>query len=492
MTSTFIRHELKAFWRARNPGKSIAVQVVLGLFILYLLACAIGAGIFLDTLLKHNFPQDNVIVSFAGVLLLYYLFELLSRMQLQELPTLRVQPYLQLAIKRDTLVRYLSLTAMLSFFNVLPLILFIPFIIKVIAVKYGGATAAVFIFALLCIGFFNNYLALYIKRKASFNGWVLSIASISLMLIAAGDFKFHLYSIRAFSYTYFGSLITNPALVLVPLVLGIAMYYLNFLYIKDNLYLETLTKHKTLKRSTTEFPLLNRLGLVGDLVGNEIKLILRNKRPSSALKASVFFLFYGLIFYKNPHMPQAMKIFVGMFMSGIFIISYGQYMYGWQAGQFDGILVSRVNFKDFLRAKYLLFTMVSTAAFILITPYAYFGWKVVLIHFVMYLWNLGVNTTIVLYFANRNEKAIALSKGAAFNWQGTGVTQLLLSIPLLLIPYAVYIPVYFIAGRSVNAGLAALAIIAVIAIALRNFWIDKLAADFNKRKYKVAEGFRTK
>jgi hypothetical protein len=490
MTSTFIRHELKAFWRARNTGKSIAVHIVMGLLILYLLACAIAVGIFLDVFLLKAFPKDDVIVSFTGILLLYYLAELLSRMQIQELPTLRVQPYLQLAIKRNSLVKYLAFTAMLSFFNLWPLILFVPFIIKVVAVKKGALVAAVFIISLIGFSIFNNYLALYLKRKSNLNGWVFIISSLVLIGIGLCDFKFHLYSIRNFSYLFFGNLITNPALVLVPIVLGIAMYYFNFLFLKQNLYLEELTKHKTLKKSTTEFPLLDRFGLVGDLVANEFKLIIRNKRPNSALKISGFFLFYGLLFYTRAHVGEYMKLIMGMFMSGVFIISYGQYMYGWQATHFDGILVSKVSFSDFLRSKYLLFTIVSTAAFILITPYVYFGWRTLLVHSVMYLWNLGVNITIILFFANRNSKRIDLSKGSAFNWEGVGVTQLLLSIPLLLLPYVIYIPLKLLAGD--NLPLAAIALVGLIGIFSRNYFIKVLTADFYKRKFTIAEGFRNK
>ena len=492
MTSTFIRHELKAFWRARNAGKSLAIHIVLGILILILFLYVLIAGIFLDKVLLHFFPKDNVMVSFAGIILLYYLLELLGRMQLQELPTLRVQPYLQLAIKRNTLVRYLSFTAMLSFFNLWPLILFIPFLIKVVLIQKGAVASLVCVFALLGFSIFNNYLALYIKRKASFNGWILNIASLAVIALAAGDFKYHLYSVRAFSYGFFGNLMDHPLLVLIPLILAMVMYYVNFLYLKDNLYLEVLTKHKKLKRSTTEFPVLSRFGLVGDLVANELKLILRNKRPSASLKMSAIFLFYGLLAYAMPHSMEWMKIFMGLFMSGIFIINYGQFMYGWQGGHFDGLLVSRVTIKEFLRAKYLLFTLISTAAIILMTPYVYFGWHALVLNFVMYLWNLGVNSTIVLFFANRNQKRIDLSKGAAFNWEGVGITQMLLGFPLMLGPYLIYLPVYFIAGHNHNAALASVAIVSIICIATRSFWIDQLAADFTKRKFKIAEGFRTK
>src|SRR6202000_2988243 len=168
-------------------------------------------------------------------------------------------------------------------------------------------------------------------------------------------------------------------------------------------------------------------------------LILRNKRPRSALIMGLFFMLYGLIFYTNPAYKNMewFKVFVGMFMTGIFFINYGQFMFSWQAAHFDSLLVNKLNFGDFIKAKYLLFTLVSTLAFILTIPYVYFGWRVLFIYFMIYLWNLGVNTTIILYFANRNARRIDLSKAAAFNWEGVGATQWIISIPLFVTPILV-------------------------------------------------------
>jgi hypothetical protein len=311
-------------------------------------------------------------------------------------------------------------------------------------------------------------------------------------LVTAGDFAWHLYDIRAISYSFFGNLLKYPVLALVPVAIAAGMYMLNFIYLKQNLYLEELSRKKASYKTSTEYPILNRFGALGDQVANEIKLILRNKRPRSAFVMSAVFLFYGLIFYKNPQFANSdwPKIFVGMFITGFFIISYGQFLYSWQAAHFDGLMVSKVSFTDFLKAKFLLFTAVSTATFLLTTPYAYFGWKTVLIHFIMYLWNLGVNIYIVLYFANRNAKRIDLSKGASFNWEGVGATQLLLSFPLLLAPYIIYIP--FAIFHLQNAALAVMAVIGVAGILTRNFWLEKLVQDFYKRKYTITEGFRNK
>ena len=491
MTSTFIRHELKAFWRSKNTGKSIAIRVVMGLLILYLLLNVLFVGFFLDKILEKVFTQDDVVFSFCGVILIYYLFDLFMRLQLQELPTLRVQPYLQLPIKRNSLIGYLAFTGLLSVFNLWPFVLFTPFILKVIAADSGGMVAFAFIIAVAGFTVFNNYLGLYIKRKGNLNGWVLLIVPLVISVIGLSDFYWHLFSISKISFLFFGHLINHPALALVPVASGVLMFYFNFLYLKQNLYLEELSTRKTSYKSSTEYPLLNRFGSIGDLVANELKLILRNKRSRSALIMGLFFMFYGLIFYTNPkYSGDTARVFVGMFMTGIFIINYGQFMYSWQASHFDGLLISKISFGDFLKGKYMLFTIVSTGYFLLTTPYLYFGWHTLLIHSVMYLWNIGVNTTLVLFFANRNYKRIDLSKGAAFNWEGVSGNQWILSLPLLIAPFVIYGP--FAVFHHGDIGLALLAVTGLIFVFTRSFWIKTLEADFYTKRYTIAEGFRNK
>src|ERR1700754_1716716 len=120
MTATFIRHELKAFWRSKNTGKSIAVRIVMGLLILYLLLIVCVIGFTLDKMLLKGGGKNDIVVTYCGIILLYYLSDLFTRLQLQDLPTLRVQPYLQLPVKRNSLVRYLAFTALLSVFNLWP------------------------------------------------------------------------------------------------------------------------------------------------------------------------------------------------------------------------------------------------------------------------------------------------------------------------------------------------------------------------------------
>jgi hypothetical protein len=490
MTSTFIQHELKAFWRSKNSGKALAIRIIMGVLILLMLAYVALIGVFLYFVLGKSFPKENLITAFSGILFYYFLIDLLLRFQLQELPTLKVQPYLHLRINKNTVIRYLSFASLLSFFNLWPFLLFLPFIIKTIGGQLGFITAVIFFISIIAFSVFNNYLSLYIKRRANLNGWVSIGFGIVLSLLMSSDFVWHIISFRTPSQWFFGHLHAMPVLALLPIALATAIYLINFYYLKGNLYMEELGSRKTAYKSSTEYPVLDRFGKVGDLVGNEIKLIFRNKRSRSAFIMTGFFLLYGLLFYTNKMYGEGWKVFCGQFMTGIFIINYGQFMYGWQGSHFDGILVSKVKFTDFLKAKYLLFTAVSTAAFFLTLPYAYFGWHIIVVHFAMYLWNIGVSTTVVLFFANRNYKRIDLSKGASFNWEGVGATQLLVGFPLMITPYIVYGPLAWF--KHPNIALVILGAIGVVFVFMRPSIITFLEKDFQQKRYKIAEGFRNK
>ena len=53
------------------------------------------------------------------------------------------------------------------------------------------------------------------------------------------------------------------------------------------------------------------------------------------------------------------------------------------------------------------------ALFILGIPYVYFGWKVLLVHFAAMIYNVGVNTHVILYGGTFNRKRINFMDRAA-------------------------------------------------------------------------------
>ena len=492
MTLTFLQHQWKSFWRSKNTGKSVAIRIIIGILIFYFFVNLVVLALFLDGILAQAFPSADVKSTFYSFLLYYFVMDLFMRFQMQELPTLSIKPYLHLPVRRNQIINYLSVISLGTLFNFAPFILTLPFLFKIVAKQQGIPAMLGVLTTIFGLTIFNHFFSLWIKRKVNLNAWWMLAFLGTMSLLLSLDYYFKIVSISITSSKLFTAIGVNPILSLVFVFVGFLMFFINHQYLKSNLYLDELHAATEVKKSSTEIPFLNRFGKQGDLAANELKLIFRNKRPRSALMMSLFFMFYGLIFYKNNPFGEGLTafIFIGMFMTGIFIIHYGQFMFSWQSSHFDGLLSHKMELKDFFKAKILLFTLFTTVAFVLTIPYVYFGWTVLITQFVMYLWNLGVNTLIVLYFANNNVRRIDLSKSASFNWEGIGATQWLLSIPFTLCPYIIYLPLYWLGYPKV--GILLIALIGISFILTREYWINILIRNFNKNRYKIAEGFRIK
>jgi hypothetical protein len=489
MIALFLNHQWKAFWRSRNKGVSIAAQIFLGLAILYLLVIAITVGFGMELIIEKLLPGKDVYYVFNGFILYYFAFDFLMRLQLQELPTLSIVPYLHLRIPRKKIVNFLNIRCLFSAFNILPLFIFVPFCCTAIVDIHGPLVALMYIVSILSLCLFDNYAALFVKRLT-----IVSTKAITLTVIVIATFVslqyFNVFSIAEISNQIFGFISMHPLSGFTFTLAAIIIFIVNSRYLRNNMYTEELTTTQV-KRVSVDYPFLGRFGSVGVLTALEIKLILRHKRTRSAIIMGLFFVLYGFLFYKKSLIEKDelhMMVFAAVFMTGSCISIYGQFMFGWQAAHFDGLLVNKTNLKDFIKAKFLLFTIISTAVTILTSFYGLISYKLLFIQLAAYLYNIGIGTVVVLYFATWNSKAIDLNKGATFNYQGVSATQFILTIPYFLIPYLFYLP-FSLAGHP-YWGVTCLGIAGLAALFTRSYWVNVLLETLKRRRYKIAEGFR--
>lgn len=489
MLSTFLNHQWKAFWRSRNKGTSIATQLFLGFIILYLLAVAVVIGFLMEPIIGKVFPNKDVFFVFNGLILYYFAIDFLMRLQLQELPTLSITPYLHLRIPKQKIVNFLNIRSLFSAFNILPLFIFIPFCCTAIAEAYSPFVATMYIVAIISLGAFNNFTAMYIKRLITVS--VKAIIGVVVLIGGLGLLEyFKILSITNISNHLFSFITIHPATAFAFTAAALVMYFVNASYLQRNMYTEELGPALE-KKVSTAYPFLDRFGAVGVLAALELKLILRHKRTRSALIMSMLFMLYGFIFYKKLALEKNeinSMLFAAVFITGSSISIYGQFMFGWQAAHFDGLMVNKTNLKHFIKAKFLLFTVISTIAAIITSLYGFISPKVLFIQFAAYCYNIGIGTVIVLYFATWNSKAIDLSKGASFNYQGVSASQFVLMIPYFLTPYALYLP--FALNGHPYWGITCLAFFGLVALSIRSFWVKFLVRELNKRRYNIAEGFR--
>ncbi len=491
MTFTLLSHQWRSFWRSRSAGKNLAAQIFIGFMSLYLLGCAFFLGLSLQHFLPRVFPGQDIIRVFCGLILYYFSIDILMRFMVQELPILSVQPYLAQNIRRSQLVRFLNIRSLFHFLNLLPLVIFVPFIITVIAHAHGPLVAGCFIISILGVIIFNHFLILYVKRKIIINSWWLVGFLGAVGILIALDY-FHVFSFRSLSTSLFTSLIRSPWLCIILVALGLGSMVNNSRFLRKNLYFEEIARRGR-QRQSTEYTWLQQWGLTGEMVALNLRLILRNKRTKAVVLMTFVIMLYGFLFYKPVYMKSAhmpMILLAALFITGIFIMNFGQFLFAWHSGYFDGLMSLPISIREFIRAQFMMFIAVSTLTFVVTSLYGLISWKIIPFQFAAFLYNIGINTVVVVYFSTRSYKGIDLNRSATFNYQGTGMSQWINILLVTLIPMLLYLCLAWLFNDWV--GLTVLGGLGLISLLLQNWWINWLTNQFLLRKHTILSGFREK
>ncbi len=490
MLKWFIRNEWREMKRSSMWNQSVAIKMMVGfLFFILFFEFLVGSIYFSDKL-GEIFPDDDPVEKFNSFVLYGFAMGFLMRFFMQKVPVLTIQPYLHLPLRKSLLVNFVLGKSLLSFFNFIPIILFVPFIIFQLAPWFTSLQITTYLFSILFTVLSINFLSIYFKRSLSTNSWIAGVFGLLIILLGLLDF-YKIVSVGKFSTLIFTSVLTQPLMILLPLLVLMAAYFANYRTLVSGLYPEENRKAKK-GVAVHEIKYLKQFGAIGQLMQLEIKLFLRNKRPKSTLIFIPIFLLYGFFFYPQKIYLEmtGMLIFVGLFMTGPILMMYGQYILSWESSYFDGILTNIGDFNRYFRAKYYLMAGTTFVAFLVTMPYALYGTHILMINLACALFNIGINPYIVLFLSSNNKKRLDLSQGSAFNYQGVSGTQFILSIPIFLVPLLIYLP--FWAFGNANAGIAAIGITGLAGIGFNKVLMNFVVQRFERRKYIIAHGFRNK
>lgn len=118
------------------------------------------------------------------------------------------------------------------------------------------------------------------------------------------------------------AVVENPLLALIPIILSLGLVKWNQHHLKQHFYLDGVLKGNAGRADVRDFRFARRFGEIAPFLQLELKLIWRNKRPRAFLWLCLIGLFYGLGIYPGDMPP--MHVFAGVFITGIFMINYGQ------------------------------------------------------------------------------------------------------------------------------------------------------------------------
>lgn len=486
---TFLSHQWKAATRSAAVSKSVGIKIFMGFIFFILFLELLGGGFYLGSALAEN--SQNPIADLSRYGLYFFLAILMSRYMLQKLPTFMVTPYLNLPIKKSKLVNLILTKPLFNSLNILPLSFALAITIGLH--KHIDAYTFWMIVTSVIIGdLFVNYLSIYIKRVQIKHEYVFYLFLASVVGFLLLD-KFKIVNFQAISSDVFMQVIQNPLWLMAGILLFALAYYLNFQLLYKHFSLEDFGKGDSNQRSSLEnLNYLDRFGKIGTFVLLELKMCVRNKRTRTMLFMTPLFLLYGLFFYTDPTYLErdGFLIFIGLFISGGFMMSFGLYFFAWESGHFDLMLTANNTYKDYIKAKYFLMLSTSTIIYLLSTFYIFFGIKILIINSACFLFNIGVNSLLLLYFATNNNKHMDLSKGSAFNYQGVGGRHFVLMIPLLVIPIFIYLP--FGLMDQTNVGFALISALGILGILFREKMLNLITQRFISKRHKMSEGFRNK
>ena len=281
----------------------------------------------------------------------------------------------------------------------------------------------------------------------------------------------------------------NPIFIVVPILILVGAYLLNFKILRSKLYLDSSLKTKVAVVNASSMEWTKRFGDIAPFMQLDLKLIWRNKRTKSMTMLLAIGLLYGLFFYPQPMYRdmEFMFAFIGVFSTGFFLINFGQFIPAWDSGYYKMLMSQNIKYEQYLRSKFILMIMSVAILFILGIPYVYFGWKILIAHFAAAIYNIGVNSHVILYGGSFNRKKIDLDKKAAFNYQGTGAVQWLIGIPLMVLPMALFGITNWLVGFE--AAIALLIILGVLGIILHKKLMTLITKKYLDSKYKMIDAF---
>jgi hypothetical protein len=318
--------------------------------------------------------------------------------------------------------------------------------------------------------------------------------AIGVLLFLAGGYVLENYmNVPVISSIGIGfeALYIEPLWITVILVFFLVVLQLTAIFLKKELYLDKGLSKKKEKIIGSNLFFLDRLGPLGGLLKNDIRLIIRNIRARQVVLATIFFLFYGLIFFTQELYLErpGILIFAGIFITGGFTITFGQYIPAWDSEYYSMLMSQNLNYKRYLKSKLYLLMFSVVISMVLSLPYLYFGKKVMVLIIGCGIFNFGLGALISLFSGAYNATPLKLNvKAKAFeNTKGFNLTQFIFAIPKLVLPVLVfYIPYFFL---GFNAGIVGLITSGLGGLVFRNQilgWIEKI---YQIKKYETLAAF---
>ncbi len=489
MLKRFLGLQWKSLFRAASFKTEIWIKILMGIGALYFILVFLGMGFGSYFVIKEAGIGDPLRI--VNQYMIYYLaFDLILRYMLQKMPVTNIKPLLYLPIKKSEVVNYSLGKTIISFFNIMHAFFFVPFSVVLFMEGYSVVSVVGWHLAFMALIYVNNFINVMVNNKDS-----VFYVFAALFLLAGISQYYQWFDITLYTQPIFDLFFDLPWIAIFPWFLLLGLYFLAFSYFKKHMYLDGGLATKQSEAKTENLDWLNRFGNLGTFLKNDIKLIKRNKRSRTSVIAGFFFIFYGLLFFTGAievYDSPFWNIFAGIFVTGGFLFSFGQYVPSWDSSYYPLMMSQNIRYREYLSSKWYLVIIATIISTILASFYTYFGWEAYAAVLVGAIYNIGINSYLVLWGGAYVKTPIDLTsnKKAFGDKQAFNAKTLLLTLPKLALPMIIYAIGHLLIGPL--AGYLFVAIVGLLGFVFKNKAFRMIEGIYKKEKYKTLLAYKQK
>ncbi|MBG6131681.1 MFS family permease [Aquimarina sp. EL_43] len=489
MFTRFINLQWKSFWRSASLTSGLFMKFFMGFWALWFIVMMASGGIGAFFLIKEEFNLDPL-ETINRFLIYWLVVDLLFRYALQKMPVINIKPLLILPFKKRKIVSFAFGKTVFSFFNIIHAFFFIPFSIVLIGNEYPVFDVLLWNIGLAALIYSNNFLNIILNKK---DNLIFIIGGV--LAILGGLHYFEYFDITTYTTPFFKGLYEIPFLILIPIAILLFLITISFRSFVTDLYLDAGLATKTKNVKTENLEWLDRFGKTATFLKNDIKLIKRNKRARSTVLVSILFLFYGLLFFTGSveaYDGPVWRIFAAIFVTGGFLLSFGQFVPSWDSSYYPLMMSQNIRYKEYLSSKWWLMVIATLISTVLASGYLYYGWEVYLAIVVGAIYNIGVNSHVVLWAGAYVKTPIDLTsnKNAFGDKQAFNAKTLLLSLPKMVLPMILYAIGHY--AYSPYAGYALVTVAGIAGFAFKDAVFNKIERIYRTEKYKTIWAYKQK
>jgi hypothetical protein len=484
-----IDHQIKRFFRTygieRNLLSLLILSVIISAFSLLFIILLIN----LEGILSEG--DIDPILKFNALIFIFLIIDFVIRcFFVSPFTSVNVIPYLRFNWNHSRYVNLLIVKNFFCLYNLIPLVLISVFSWGIIFEKHSLNVAINYQLSLTLLIAVNTYFASYFKYLILKRPFLYFIpASFPILL---GFFEKIRDFVENISISYGNSLVdVNPlslfilSFILCSVIFILRRLYLNSIYI-DEIKVRVI-KYISIKKVLTKSIL--PFNILIDYLFFDIKLLIRNRKLLQTISIYPILPIYIVISLINKQLSTEIAIINLVLLFGLFPILYGQFIFSWESTFFDGLMARKFDLICFIKSKCYLMNLVSFLVFIIVFMIFTLINKTVMLLVPIFLFSIGINNFIVLYFAIFNKTRIILHENFFLNYQSQNIPQLILPVFITFIPSLLIgiLKLFF----SLNTTLHFLGFIGISLIIIQNFWITKIILpSFMRRKYINLEGYR--